>query len=485
MENPLFDNRLKQLSKIPSPTHLNGLSVLNDLNKAQKEGTLHILYNDYSILYGSNKELSNINIPHISPSPKNKQIIRDLIIINNPDDAERLVRKHIKKQPNLKPFLGNSIISNTDINAWKQQRNHYISAFDLTTLHSIIPITDKRALHGIHTLTALSNNGTTAVNINDYFLNETLGQLQLAMFGFSPEFIETTQSNVRSMFSGKNIPYTKEFIPKFFNELGKSNGSLSQTMKDRFMDLGNKRNSEMVGNSLIFSFAGHDTTAHTLSWLIYELSKNKIIQNKLYVEINHFWKTQENRTIEYSDLKRLPYMTRCIMETLRLWPAIPNGTFRELIEDDYIIDKYGNNIILPKGTYIQIPNWGRHRSDMLWGNDVLQFNPDREFIGDELWNNTVMNSYNPSSKRFSPFTYGPRDCIGKNFSQIEMRLILLHLIKNFEFSLTDKQNIHYTPENIGFNSFTFGPRNIENDNLSDSTLGLWVNVKLRPTQSKL
>ena len=52
MENPLFDNRLKQLSKIPSPTHLNGLAVLNDLNKAQKEGTLHILYNNYSILYG-------------------------------------------------------------------------------------------------------------------------------------------------------------------------------------------------------------------------------------------------------------------------------------------------------------------------------------------------------------------------------------------------------------------------------------------------
>ena len=122
-------------------------------------------------------------------------------------------------------------------------------------------------------------------------------------------------------------------------------------------------------------------------------------------------------------------MTRCIMETLRL-NTITNGTFRELLEDDYVIGLKGEKVVLRKGSHVQIPNIFRHINPKLWGDDSRVYNPEREFKDEELWNNSVINSYNPSTERFSPFTYGPRDCIGKNFSQIEMRLILLYLIKN-------------------------------------------------------
>ena len=143
------------------------------------------------------------------------------------------------------------------------------------------------------------------------------------------------------------------------------------------------------------------------------------------------------------------------METLRLWSPIPNGTFRELVEDDYITGLNNNKIYLKKGTYVQIPNWQRHRDKRLWGDDAEEFNPDRNFKDDEIWDDLVIAGYNPNSERFSPFTYGPRDCIGKNFSQIEMRLILLHLFNNFEFELTkDQLKMEKYKENISFNSFT-------------------------------
>ena len=175
-------------------------------------------------------------------------------------------------------------------------------------------------------------------------------------------------------------------------------------------------------------------------------------------------------------------MTRCIMETLRLWTPIPNGTYRELIEDSYIIGYNNEPIFVAKGTYIQIPNWTRHRNPLLWGDDVDVFNPYRDFRDDELWNDTVINTYNPSSERFSPFTYGPRDCIGKNFSQIEMRIILLHLLKDYSFSLTlDQQKNAYNHDEIGFNKFTFGPRDIYDYN----KLGLYVYVKKRLLNSSL
>ena len=80
-------------------------------------------------------------------------------------------------------------------------------------------------------------------------------------------------------------------------------------------------------------------------------------------------------------------MTRCIMETLRLWTSIPNGTTRELQHDDLITGKNGVDILVRKGVYIQIPNWTRHRNPLLWGDDCNVFNPDRDFKEDEIWNN--------------------------------------------------------------------------------------------------
>ena len=66
-----------------------------------------------------------------------------------------------------------------------------------------------------------------------------------------------------------------------------------------------------------------------------------------------------------------------------------------------------------------------------------------------------------------------------------MRLILLHLLRSFTFNLTDKQKTCYDSTTVGFNSFTFGPRNIENNNLRDSTLGLYVTILPRHIKSKL
>ena len=44
------------------------------------------------------------------------------------------------------------------------------------------------------------------------------------------------------------------------------------------------------------------------------------------------------------------------METLRRWNAVPNGTFRELQYDDYVIGPGGKPTLLKKGTYVQVVN---------------------------------------------------------------------------------------------------------------------------------
>ena len=117
----------------------------------------------------------------------------------------------------------------------------------------------------------------------------------------------------------------------------------------------------------------------------------------------------------------------------------------------------------------------RHLNPKLWGDDADVFNPNRVFEEDELWNDSVFNTYNPNSERFSPFTFTPRDCLGKNFSQIEMRLILLHLCHRFSFELRDK----FEQPNISMNYFTMGPRNINNKTLKVNRSGLFVRIHKR------
>jgi cytochrome P450 len=101
---------------------------------------------------------------------------------------------------------------------------------------------------------------------------------------------------------------------------------------------------------ILFTFAGH------------ELSKNLNIQKKLQQEVDDFGINQGTKNITFSDLKELKFMTRYIMETLRLWSAVANGTFRELEEDGEIMGLHGKKVKIKKGSHVQIMNWTRYRN---------------------------------------------------------------------------------------------------------------------------
>ena len=457
------------------------LEILKNIETQSKIGKDHLLFYNYQKHFGNGLS-DNIIVPYLDI---NNFVLTDLILLSNKDDCERIAKKHIKKMPNFKPLLYDSIISTTDINHWKNQRLDLVQAFSPLELNNIMDISSKRASKCSDLLWKISNKGKSKVNMSEFFLNETMAQLQLALFGFSNEFQENTNSKIRAAFGGKDKGYAREYALKLIDEIKHSKGPLSDILNERYPET----HTEQYGNALILSFAGHDTTGHTLTWLIYELSKNQTWQRKLQREVDQFWKDQKDKKITTKDFKRLPFITRCIMETLRLHTAVPNGTFRELIEDDMIMGKNGM-VKIPKGTYVQIFNYSRHLNPKLWGEDSEDFNPNREFKDNEIWNDEGHAFYNPSSKRFSPFTYGPRDCIGKNFAQLEMRLILLNIFKHYNFILDQKQNSEIF-NNIEVNKATMGPMDIYNPinkynkGFRPFNNGMYVNIIKRRLDSAL
>ena len=264
--------------------------------------------------------------------------------------------------------------------------------------------------------------------------------------------------------------YIKDFSIQALEETMKSDGPVSQLFH-RSKDI-----PKNIGNIILFAFAGHDTTGHTLTWLLYELCKHPKYKQTLIEEIDEYW--LNNPKENYNTFFQLPFMTKCITETLRLWPALANGTYRELEKDETITGFDVQTVTLEKGTYCQIINWTRHRNSELWGKDVDIFNPNREFKDSEIWHNKGFGGYNVSSDRFSPFTYGPRNCLGKNFSQMEMRLILLNIFKHHDFTLDKRQERTINDSKyMGVNTFTLGPQSVY-----DGLLGMYVNIHLRKSK---
>lgn len=167
-------------------------------------------------------------------------------------------------------------------------------------------------------------------------------------------------------------------------------------------------------------FAGHDTTAMTLTWLLYTLSQHPSIEAQLREEMDT---VLNGRPATLADLPHMPLTERVILETLRLYPPV-YLTIREADEDD----QFGDYII-PKGTSFVVNIRGMHRSAAHW-DEPDRFDPDR-FL--------PQRSAGRHKFAYLPFLQGPRKCMGDSFAMMEMQLVLPTLLQAAQFGYTQPQ----------------------------------------------
>ena len=80
---------------------INYFAVLHEIEKQSLIGKDHILFKNYQIVHARGLS-DNIVIPYLDVA---NSTLTDLILLSDPDDCERIARKHTKKMPN---FLGGS-----------------------------------------------------------------------------------------------------------------------------------------------------------------------------------------------------------------------------------------------------------------------------------------------------------------------------------------------------------------------------------------
>nr|XP_020150848.2 noroxomaritidine synthase 2-like [Aegilops tauschii subsp. strangulata] len=200
-----------------------------------------------------------------------------------------------------------------------------------------------------------------------------------------------------------------------------------------------------LAHAMIISYmlAARDTVGTTLTWVFYNLAKNpsivSIIRNELSPIASHKVASGAGAMLifEPDETKSLVYLRAVLYETLRLYPPAPLE--RKMVAGNDIMPS-GHEVHTGDTIFISLYSMGRMEG--VWGNDCLDYNPDRWIVNDG--NNL---RYVPSHK-FLAFNSGPRMCLGKDIAIMQMKTIIASTLWNFDVQLMEGQSIQPKPSCI-------------------------------------
>ncbi|KAJ8117026.1 hypothetical protein OPT61_g1678 [Boeremia exigua] len=189
-------------------------------------------------------------------------------------------------------------------------------------------------------------------------------------------------------------------------------------------------NEELTHNADLFMVAGSETTATALLGVTYYLLKTPRAYKRVTEEVRAAFACAEDISFKEVNL-RLPYMLACLNEALRIFPPIPLVLSR--ITNDGPPTSIADHAI-PSGTRVGVHQLAAYHSSSNF-HDAKGFHPERWLH--EEYSEPSSLFYNDRRDVHKPFSYGRRDCIGRNLAFLEMRLILALLLWNFDLTLDE------------------------------------------------
>ncbi|XP_059161819.1 cytochrome P450 2C15-like [Physella acuta] len=173
---------------------------------------------------------------------------------------------------------------------------------------------------------------------------------------------------------------------------------------------------ELVKTAYDLFIAGMETTSTTITWCLLYVLNNPEVQAKIYRELKE--QVGTNRSPCIQDKPNLTYLNAVIKETQRLASLVPQSVTHTCTEDVTV-----RGYTIPKGTYIS-PNLDSVLHDpKIWGDDVMEFKPER-FIDQDGKLKTP--------EEFIPFSIGRRVCLGESLAVMELFLYLSSIFHRFE-----------------------------------------------------
>ncbi|KAL9134513.1 MAG: hypothetical protein Q9175_004304 [Cornicularia normoerica] len=208
---------------------------------------------------------------------------------------------------------------------------------------------------------------------------------------------------------------------------------------------GEKMTNESIADNMItFLIAGHETTSGLMSFLFFQLMANPQTLQQAQREVDE---VIGSGPVRVEHLSKLPYITACLRETLRLTPTITGtaiGPLPDTKEDPITLG--GGKYHVKPGSRLTMILAKVHKDPKVYGDDADKFRPERML--DEHFNRLPKNAW-------KPFGNGSRACIGRGFAWQEAMLATTMLLQYFDFRMDDpnyklaiKQTLTIKPKDL-------------------------------------
>ncbi|KAK4142934.1 cytochrome P450-like protein [Dichotomopilus funicola] len=234
----------------------------------------------------------------------------------------------------------------------------------------------------------------------------------------------------------------------------------------------NLTEAEIYGNMFVFAFAGHDTTAHLLTYAVFFLAANPTIQTWVADEIQQVLGTRPRSEWDYhADFPRLKRCLAILYETLRVKTPVCEVKWTE--DRAQQLRVAGQMLTVPPQT-LMIPSYLYvHKHARYWGSDAMEWQPERwiatrgavneagglgegglhagnnggyhrrarpHVVEDEKDESADISQEGeeevllppPSRGNYLGWSEGARDCPGKRFSHVEWAAFLAAMFRDWK-----------------------------------------------------
>ncbi|KAM7257591.1 hypothetical protein ACFE04_013332 [Oxalis oulophora] len=370
-------------------------------------------------------------------------------------------------------LLGEGIF-NSDGNIWLFQRKTAALEFTTRTLRQAMARWVTRAIkfRFCPILKSAQDEGNP-VDLQDLLLRLTFDNICGLTFGRDPQTLSPgLPANGFAMAFDRSTEATlsrfilPEFIWKLRKRLGLGmevelsqslrhiDGYLTDIINTRKHELLNKQEGETPHDDLLsrfmnkkesysdkflqqvalnFILAGRDTSSVALSWFFWLVMQNPRVEEKIILEIcTVLMETRGKDTnkwvdepLVFEEVDRLIYLKAALSETLRLYPSVPQDS-KQAVDDDVL----PSGTFVPAGTAVTYSIYSVGRMKFIWGEDCLEFKPERWLSADGK-KFEVQDQF-----RFVSFNAGPRICLGKDLAYLQMKSIAAAVLLRHRLSVT-------------------------------------------------
>ncbi|KAK0656401.1 cytochrome P450 4A12A [Cercophora newfieldiana] len=333
------------------------------------------------------------------------------------------------------------------------QRRKLMPAFSFRHIKDLYPVFWSKSKESVEAMTSTVLNDSPVLEVGSWASRATLDMIGVAGLGRdfnaiadpSNPLSQTYQSLFKPSAQGRLLGLISLFLPGWFvDKLPVSRNNdvhhAVRLIRSRppsvdilsvALQSGSFTDSNLVDQMMTFLLAGHETTASAMTWACYLLAKHPEIQTRLRHEIHaNLPPASSDKPITSSDIDALPYLHAVCSEVLRYFAPVA------LLMRDAARDTTIQGVFIPKGTRIVITPWAINKSVEMWGEDALEFTPERWMDGP---GKKAASGGASSNYAFMTFLAGPRGCIGRGFAEAEFKCLLASWVGRFRMALENEE----------------------------------------------